>query len=226
MPHRIALIHPLAPAMAAAAAAFRRHWPEARCINLLDDSLPDDLYRLGMAHPDVRRRLVALLDYAKGLGVSGILFTGSGFGPVLDELAPGLGLPMLKPNQAMFEEALALATGQPAKKLGMVVSFPAAAEAMKEDFDGARRAAGSGVALEFAMVPDAMECLRKNDPEGHNRLVAEAAHGLAHCSAVMLAQFSMAQAQDAAQAALGAGVPVLSSPGSAVQKLRRMIAGR
>lgn len=225
MTDRIALIHPLVPAMSAAAAAFKRYWPEARCINLLDDSLPDDLYRLGMAHPDVRRRIAALLDYARGLEVSGILFTGSGFGPILDELAPTLGVPLLKPNQAMFEEALGIAATRPGAKLGMVVSFPAAAAAMSEDFESARRQSGLAVELEFSMVPDAMECLRRNDAEGHNRLVANAARGLSHCCAVMLAQFSMAQANDAAQAALGDGPRVLSSPESAVRKLRRLVAG-
>jgi hypothetical protein len=223
MTHRIALIHPLMPALSAAAAAFKRHWPEARCINLLEDSLPDDLYRLGMAHPDVRRRIAALLDYAKGLEVSGILFTGSGFGPLLDEMGPGLGVPLLKPNQAMFDEALAIAAKQPGKRLGMLVSFPAAAEAMRLDFEATRSAAGVEVELEFGMVPAAMDCLRVGDAAGHNRLVAEAAKSLAGCSAVMLAQFSMAQAGDAVAAAIP--VPVLSSPDSAVKKLRRVITG-
>lgn len=223
MTPRIALIHPLLPALQASVAAFRQHWPEALCLNLLDDSLPDDLYRLGMSHPDVRRRIAALLDYARGLEVSAILFTGSGFGPLLDELGPSLGVPLLKPNQAMFEEALALAGGQPSRPLGMLVSFPAAAEAMKADFEVARRAAGVHVKLEFAFVPEAMERLRAGDAEGHNHAVARGSNALAHCSAVMLAQFSMAQARDTVAAAIAA--PVLSSPDSAVKKLRRLVTG-
>jgi len=40
---RVAVIHALAASMAPAAAAFAEIWPEARVINLLDDSLSEDV---------------------------------------------------------------------------------------------------------------------------------------------------------------------------------------
>src|ERR1700716_685866 len=138
MIHRIALIHPLLGGIRIAAEAFARHWPEAQCINILDDSLPDDLAREGPTAPGIYRRIKALIHYAAELRVSGILFTGSGFGPVIDELAPSLAMPLLKPNQAMFEDAFQLGG-----RIGMLVSFPSAAEAMRQDFDAAAHAAGS-----------------------------------------------------------------------------------
>ncbi len=219
MTHRIALINPLQPAMQAALAAFREGWPEARCINLLDDSLPDDLLREGAEAPNIRRRITTLLRYAVDLKVSGILFTGSGFGPLLDELAPTLGVPLLKPNQAMYEDALKLGG-----RLGMLVTFPAAADAMRHDFEAAKSPGTAQATLEIACVPEALAQLRADNASEHNRLLAEGAAQLKHCNAILMAQFSSAQAANAVAAATG--LPVLTSPGSAVRKLRSMIEGR
>ena len=216
MTHRIALIHPLLAGVRTAADAFAQHWPEAQCVNIVDDSLPDDLAREGPSAPGIYRRIEALIRYAAELRVSGILFTGSGFGPVIDEIAPTLAMPLLKPNQAMFEEAFRLGT-----RIGMLVSFPSAAEAMRQDFDSAARAAGSAAALEIITVPEAMTRLRAGNAEAHNRLLAEAACSLAHCDVILLAQFSTAQAAPAVAAAVSR--PVLTIPGSAVKKLRARI---
>ena len=218
MTHRIALINPLQPAMQAAQAAFREGWPEAQCINLLDDSLPDDLLKEGAESPGIRRRITMLLRYAVDLRVSGILFTGSGFGPLLDELAPTLGVPLLKPNQAMYEDALKVGG-----RLGMLVTFPAAADAMRHDFEAAKSPGSVHSTLEIACVPEALVQLRAGDATEHNRLLAEGAGQLKHCNAILMAQFSSAQAANAVSAATGR--PVLTSPGSAVRKLRALIAG-
>jgi len=223
MTHRIALIHPLQPAMRAAQEAFRRHWPEAHCINLLDDSLPDDLRRAGPLDAGIRRRITTLLHYAADLQVAGILFTGSGFGPLLDELAPALGVPLLKPNQAMYEEAHALAAAG-SGRLGMLVTFPEAAAAMRQDFEASRPDGLTAAQLEIVCVPEALDRLREGHATEHNRLLAEAAASLRDCDAILMAQFSSAQAAPAVAAATGR--TVLTSPDSAVKKLKTLIEER
>jgi hypothetical protein len=83
-------------------------------------------------------------------------------------------------------------------------------------------AQGKGVKLETLWVPDAMAALTAGDAERHDRLIAEAAPRLAHCSVVMLAQFSMARALPAVQQAIGR--PILTSPASAVARLKAALA--
>lgn len=221
----IVLINPLAPAMQAALESFRSGWPEARCVNLLDDSLPFDLKAQGLGSPAIRRRIETLLYYARDLKAAGILFTGSGFGPLLDEIGPTLGVPLLKPNQAMYEEALALVaprdSSTQAGRLGMLVTFPAAADAMRQDFDAAAATLGANVALDIHCVPDAFEAMRTGNNEEHNRLLALGAAQLAHCNAILMAQFTSAQAAPAV--AKATRLPVLTSPGAAVKKLRLMV---
>ena len=65
---RIALVHAVKVAIAPVEDAFRRHWPEAELINLLDDSLSRDRNREGALTPQLTRRIAALAEYGIGAG--------------------------------------------------------------------------------------------------------------------------------------------------------------
>ena len=106
MTPRIALIHATPLAMAPIQHAFERLWPQAQCMNLLDDSLSRDLARTGSLTPAMVQRFVDLAHYVQGTGCAGVLFTCSAFGPAIEAAAQATGLPTLKPNEAMFEQAL------------------------------------------------------------------------------------------------------------------------
>src|SRR6478735_8231135 len=63
-PPRIALIHALKHSIAPIEAAFAKAWPEARLMNLLDDSLSADLARDGKLNDAMTKRFLALGHYA------------------------------------------------------------------------------------------------------------------------------------------------------------------
>ena len=63
-----------------------------------------------------------------------------------------------------------------------------------------------------------MAALKAGDGAEHDRLIAQAAPRFADCDAVMLAHFSTARAAPGVSAAVDR--PVLTSPGSAVAKLK------
>jgi hypothetical protein len=69
-----------------------------------------------------------------------------------------------------------------------------------------------------------MAALTAGDAAQHDRLIAEAVPRLAHCDVVMLAQFSMARARSAVQQ--GMGNKVLTSPDSAVARLKTVLNGQ
>jgi hypothetical protein len=75
--------------------------------------------------------------------------------------------------------------------------------------------------IETYCVPGAMAALKTGKGAEHDRLIAEAAPQLADCDVVLLAHFSTARAAAAVTAALDR--PVLTSPGSAVAKLKAII---
>ena len=66
-----------------------------------------------------------------------------------------------------------------------------------------------------------MAALKAGDAVSHDRLVASAAARFADYDAVLLAHFSTSRAAPAASTALGR--PVLTSPGSAVAKLKLVV---
>ena len=214
---RIALIHATPLAMEPIQAAFQRHWPQVRHMNLLDDSLSHDRAQAGQLTDDLVRRFEELARYAQGAGASGILFTCSAFGPAIEAAGRATGLPTLKPNEAMFEQALALARPPQPLQLGLVATFQASLPSMTEELQEMARRRGVGIALRTVFVPEAMNDLAQGRPADHHRKIAAAARALAHCDAVMLAQFSMAAALPIVQAELPC--PVFSSPDCAVHAL-------
>ena len=60
MKTRIALIHAVTVAIAPVQEAFGQLWPEAECVNILDDSLSLDRERDGVLTEAVARRISAL----------------------------------------------------------------------------------------------------------------------------------------------------------------------
>ena len=212
---RVALIHAVPMAVAPVAAAFDALWPEAERINLLDDSLSVDRQRAGALTPAIAARIAALADYAKACGAEGILYTCSAFGAAIEAVARASRIPVLKPNEAMFDEALTAG-----RRLGMLATFPPSVNGMEEEFRA--QAGAGGATLVTVCVPEAMAAARRGDQASHDALLAEAAGRpeLRDVDALMLAQLSMAPARDAVQSV--ARCRVLTSPESAVRKLKRL----
>jgi aspartate/glutamate racemase len=212
---RIALIHALAHSPGPINAALARDWPEAERMNLLDDSLSADLARAGQLDDRMTQRFIALADYAAGTGADAILFTCSAFGPCIEAVARRLApLPVLKPNEAMIDEAVALAAGAP---IGLLASFGPTLQTMPAEFPPT-------AVLHAALADGAMDALDAGDTATHDRLAGQAASRLAAqgCRVIALAQFSLARSRDAVAAATG--LPVLTTPDSAVRRLRQRLA--
>jgi aspartate/glutamate racemase len=197
---------------------FRRLWPEAICTNLLDDALSPDLERDGVLTAAMTARIGTLADYATGTGADGILFTCSAFGAAIEQAAARLPIPVLKPNEAMFDAAL-----DAGDEIGMLATFAPAVAGMEEEFRELARARGRDAAtIRTVCVPEAMAALRSGDAVTHNGLLAQAALAFAGCDVVLLAHFSTSRAEQAVSAAVSR--PVQTSPAAAVRKLRDAIA--
>ena len=218
-PIRVALIHATALAMLPIQQAFARHWPQAEGLNLLDDSLSRDRAQAGELTPDMVQRFIDLAQYAQRAGSQGILFTCSAFGPAIEAAGRATGLPTLKPNEAMFEQALALPAPTGVLRLGLVATFQASIPSMSEEFEALAAQRGVKVVLHSVFVPQAMADLAAGQADLHHERIAKALSELPECDGIMLAQFSMAAAQPVCQQ--HARVPVLSSPDCAVTALQQ-----
>lgn len=215
---RVALIHALAESVAPATEAFTRLWPAARLANLLDDSLSADLARDGRITPAMTRRLLALARYAADAGADGILFTCSAFGPCIETCAEALSpMPVLKPNEAMVDEVAALAAVRQGGAVGLLASFAPTLASMPAEFP-------RDIVLRPALAAGALAALAAGDAAAHDQIAATAAAAeLGDCAVIALAQFSLARA--AAPIADATGRTVLTTPDSAVRRLRRLLTG-
>ena len=213
---RIALIYAVSVAIQPVQEAFQALWPEAECGNILDDLLSLDRERDGMLTAAMTQRILTLAEYATATGARGILFTCSAFGEAIDAAAARTQVPVLKPNEAMFEAALAAG-----RRIGMLATFAPSVASMEDEFRAMAETHGSPATIETYCVPGAMAALKAGDAANHNGLIAEAAPRFEDCDAVLLAHFSTSRAAPAVAAVVD--VPVLTSPGSAVAKLRSII---
>ena len=209
---RIALIHALKHSIVPIEASFAKLWPQPRLMNLLDDSLSADLARDGRLTDAMAERFQAIGRYVASTGADAILFTCSAFGPCIEAVARTLEpMPVLKPNQAMIELAV-----QQGGKIGLLSTFPPTLASMPREFP-------DSVALIPKLAEGAMAALDRGNRAEHDRLVVAAAKDLRGCDVIALAQYSMAPA--AAQVAEETGRPVLTTPDSAVNKLKQLLGG-
>jgi hypothetical protein len=207
---RIALVHALKHSIVPIEAAFASHWPEASLMNLLDDSLSADVARDGRITDAMTERFLRLGRYAVGAGANAILFTCSAFGSCIEavarEQAP---MPVLKPNEAMIEQAVGKG-----RRIGLLSTFPPTLVSMPPEFP-------ASVEIVPKLAAGALAALDRGDRAEHDRLVGEASKDLRDCDLIALAQYSMAPA--AALVAERSGRPVVTTPDSAVLKLKQAL---
>jgi aspartate/glutamate racemase len=209
---RIVLIHALAQSVEPINSAFHRAWPDAHCMNLLDDSLSRDLAAGAPLDSSMHERFLRLAACAAVTGCQAILFTCSAFGPCIETVARHYThMPVLKPNEAMIEEA-----SRAAGPVGLIATFAPTLQSMPREFP-------AGVELRTALAEGALQALQHGDGATHDELVAQQARRLAAegCAVIALAQFSMARARAACERAVQA--PVLTTVDTAVQAMMRRL---
>lgn len=215
-PTRIVLLHATPVAIDPVKAAFANLWPEPELVNLLDDSLSNDRARSEELTQELTDRFVNFGSYAASTGADGILVTCSAFGPCIELMQEKLPIPVLKPNEAMFQAAV-----EQGKNVAMVATFRPAVITMEYEFEEYVGQIGADANLTTFVVEPAMTALRAGDAETHNQMIADIASDLAEFDTVMLAHFSTSRALPSLSACLDA--PVLSAPGAAVLRLKGLI---
>jgi Asp/Glu/hydantoin racemase len=218
---RVALVHALAESVAPIHAAFEEHWPDASPFDLLETSLAPDLHRAGELQSTMLDRFLSLGRYAAGTtGVGGktaaVMFTCSAFGPAIDAVAADLAIPVLRPNEAAFEEALAKGS-----RIGLLVTFPPSLPALSHEFHSMARWRDRRVEVVGTVAEGALAALKAGNGALHDSIVARAAASLVDVDCVVLGQFSLARAADAVEA-VRRERPI-TTPHSAVRKLKVLL---
>jgi Asp/Glu/hydantoin racemase len=105
----------------------------------------------------------------------------------------------------------------------VVATVGATIPSIEVEISEAAQAAGRTVSLTPHVVDGAFDAMAEGDGATHDRLVAEAAAKIADADVIVLAQFTLSRA--ASSVAAVTDIPVLNSPGAAVEKMRELVGG-
>ena len=219
MAETVALIHAVIPAMDPLKAAFARHAPDVRLVNLLDEGLITEVDRLGRITPGLVRRLTTLVALAESAGARLALLSCTAYSPVADQVQAQSDIPVLKIDELMVREALGRA-----RRIGLIATVPAGLRMQEQLIQQIARELGATVELDSVLRPDAFEALGAGRRDEHDAIVLGEVEQLARRNElVMLAQASMGHLAERIPRSVQ--VPVLSSPALAVDKVKEMLRG-
>lgn len=216
MRKRIFLVHPTSLAMPPVDEAFKTLWPEAQTLNLLDESLYADLAADGHLPPSLYERVARLLRHCEGSGADGVVFSGSTFGPAVEEGRKGMKIPVLRIEEAMMEQAVARGGS-----ILLVSTQQRAMPVVRATLDQAVRAAGKSPPIKELWVPGARDAVISGDSERHDRLIAEQSAAAGPFDTVVLTMISMAPARAKMPKDLAART--LTSGETTVARMRELV---
>ena len=216
---RVCLLHTVTSLPAVFADLIRVEVGEVDVVDMVDETLLRDTVDHGML-PRIRDRVADYAGFAEESGASAVLVTCSSIGEAAEEARAAVSIPVYRVDEPMA--ARAVETGG---RIGVLATLAATLGPTRELLR--REAADRGEKREIheSVCPGAFEALRQGDTGAHDEIVAAEAARLAKAVDVLvLAQASMARAVGGLpERALP--VPVLTSPRSGVQQLRRFAAG-
>lgn len=177
--------------------------------------------------PEVVSRLRSHVEHLLRQGAAGVLVTCSSLGEATEEVAKLLEAdrPIVRVDQAMADHAVAIAGD--GGRVAVLATVASTVGPTTRLIERSAEQAGVKVAVEVDVLTEAGRAREAGDNDRHDVLVAAAVTrwaGQNHAEVVVLAQASMARA--ASEAAVGADVPVLSSPALAARKLITVTGGR
>ncbi len=185
---------------------FREHLPGVRLINIVDDSLIQDVINAGSVPESVRERLLAYYDAAVLAGADVIFNTCSSVGEVAIEARKRLSVPLVKIDDAMARQAV-----QEYARIGVMATLATTLDPTKKLIARFASEFRKEVAVVEGLAEGAFQSIIEGDLEDHDRRVLETALGLsAKVDAFVLAQGSMARVQE--EIIKKTGKAVLTSP--------------
>ena len=215
---KLGLIHTSAMLVPVFAALCKEKLPNVDVFNIADDSLVKGIRDAGSLTATISRRVAAYLESAELAGADYIMVTCSSIGPAVEAGAKLMGVPVLRVDQPMADKAVAAG-----KKIGVIATLSTTLEPTADLILRRAGSANKQIELTSKLVEGAFEALMAGDGATHDAKVAAALKELSHqVDVIVLAQASMARVVDAL-AAGDKGVPILASPGIAVDYLATVL---
>jgi Asp/Glu/hydantoin racemase len=210
----LGLVHTSATLVPVFAQLCKQKLPGVDTFNIVDDSLVRAIGQRGSLTADIARRVAAYITSAEAGGADHVLVTCSSIGPAVEAAAPFAGVPVLRVDQPMADQAVRLG-----RRIGVIATLRTTLEPTADLVRRRAIAAAREVELTSHLCEGAFEALMSGDSARHDVMVAEALRALAtRVDLIVLAQASMARVVDTLPLD-DRRVPILASPALAIDHL-------
>lgn len=193
--------------------------PDVQVYHIVDEMLAKIVLAEQRIPPFIHRRLVEHGRAAEELGAAAFQVTCSSISPAVPTVRALLTLPLFAVDDELVARAIALGP-----RLGIAATAPTALAPLVQALEQRAAAVGCPLAIRTAVCEGAYPLLLRGALAEHDGVIRDHLARLApHSDVLIVAQASMARAGEAAAVALG--MPVLSSPRPAVERLAAYLAG-
>lgn len=217
---RLALVHTVAGLVPRFRELSAELLPGVETFDIVDETLLRDATKEGRVSLDTARRLFAHLAAAERHGADAILVTCSSMGDAVDAARPFAGVPLLRIDQAMAEQAV-----QRGSRIGVLATLWSTLRPTAVLIERTAAEAGREAEVRDRLCDGAFEALRDGDTERHDSLVRGGLRELiGWAEVIVLAQASMARVVDTLSEE-ERRTPILSSPRLGMERVRDVLAG-
>ncbi|GAB3398411.1 aspartate/glutamate racemase family protein [Humibacter soli] len=211
---RVAFLHTGAVVIQPVMELAKEYLPDTTTINYLDDRIVADLGDDELAS-SVPTRVAGLVAAAETAGADVVMLTCSSISELAAPVSRELGIPVLRIDEAMADEAVA--TGH---RIAVLATLPTTCAPTLRLIAERAALAKADPEITSEVIEGAFEAVSHGDRETHDRLVAGAIERVAaDADVIVLAQASMATAASAAHV----DIPVLTSLVPGIRRLREAI---
>ena len=211
---KVGLIHALEESEAPIRESFKKIWPEAILNEYSDFQLSVDRAN-GLDESSIRSRIIDLGQEAVNDHVDAILYTCSAFGDAIEAAKNKFDLPILKPNESAFQNAISAGVD-----VNILVTFEPSLELLINEFEVMSQ--GTHINVKGHLIEDALRLLKENQVESHNQKIISAVDMIPSHETVILGQFSMARAAEGIETSMPDRL-VLNTPDAAVTALKELL---
>jgi Asp/Glu/hydantoin racemase len=199
---------------------FEEILPDCRLVNIVDDSLIQDVIRDGEVKLPVTRRLMRYYLACEDLEADAIFNTCSSIGEVASMARTMIRIPLIKIDEPMARRAVVLSDS-----IAVLATLPTTLAPTVRLVRSMAEQAGRKVQVVEGLAEGAFQALVGGDPARHDELLEKAAERVAEKSEVIvLAQASMARMEKSL--AELTGKTVLSSPRAGVEEVKACLVGQ
>ncbi len=195
---RIVVISPTTRVVPDVTAAFDALWPQAELGHIVDDTVYSDVLGKKMGFkPAVKQRVLNLLKQGEAASAKAMMFTGSIFGALIEELRVNVSVPVTTSSQGLIEEVFAATAKGASRRIGVVSTVAQSIADLERDM--ARYAAPKGLAytVEKYVAEEARPLFESGERPRHDRIVVAATERFRDIDVVILPQFSLTTAHAA-----------------------------